>query len=213
MGILQGRCTIGRSSPSEHTSLSLISLSHDSCIHRSDIILGEKLGAGSFGEVRQATWNGTDVAVKVIMDSGSMAFDEFRTEVEVMAKLRHPNIVQFLGWSILPRDRLAIISQFIPRGSLFDLLHRSTTAIEPRRRLALAKDVVKGLLYLHSCEPPIVHRDLKSPNLLVDRDFTVKVCDFGLSRIMSGHCLSTKKTVGTLHWMAPVSTSSCDDVA
>ena len=57
--------------------------------------------------------------------------------------------------------------------------------------------------YLHSCTPPIVHRDLKSPNLLVDKDFSVRVCDFGLSRIMSGKCLSTKKTVGTLHWMAP----------
>ena len=172
-------------------------LIHD---HHSDLVLGERLGAGSFGEVKQATWNGTDVAVKVIMDTSMVALDEFETEVTVMARLRHPNCVQFLGWSLLPKDRLAIVTEFIPRGSLFDLLHRSTVAIEPRRRLALAKDIVKGLLYLHSCEPPIVHRDLKSPNLLVDKDFSVKVCDFGLSRIMSGKCLSTKKTVGTLHW-------------
>ena len=168
----------------------------------SDITLGERLGAGSFGEVKQGTWHGTDVAVKIIMDTGSVALDEFKTEVEVMAKLRHPNIVQFLGWSLLPKNRLAIISQFVPRGSLFDLLHRSSIVIEPRRRLVIAKDIAKGLLYLHSCEPPIVHRDLKSPNLLVDRDFTVKVCDFGLSRMMSGKCLSTKKTVGTLHWVS-----------
>lgn len=175
-------------------------------IEPTDLALGERLGAGSFGEVVRGIWNGTDVAVKVIMETGSVALDEFKTEVEVMAKLRHPNIVLFLGWSLLPREQLAIISEFIPRGSLFDLLHRSTVVIDPRRRVALAKDIVKGLLYLHSCQPPIVHRDLKSPNLLVDKDFSVKVCDFGLSRIMTGKCLSTKKTVGTLHWVSQFST-------
>jgi len=67
----------------------------------------------------------------------------------------------------------------------------------------MAVDIAKGMHYLHSCEPPIVHRDLKSPNLLVDRDWSVKVTDFGLSRIKSGTFLSSRSGAGTPEWMAP----------
>ena len=109
-----------------------------------------------------------------------------------------------MGYST-DNNKLAIISQYIPKGSLFHILHRpkSNIPLDPKRRLRMAQDLARGILYLHSRKPPIVHRDLKSPNLLVDRDFTVRVCDFGLSRVMGGSALSTKNTIGTYHWMAP----------
>jgi serine/threonine protein kinase len=87
------------------------------------------------------------------------------------------SVVLFIGAVVQP-SQLAIVTEFVPRGSLFRLLHRNARAAElldAKRRLAMALDIAKGLNYLHTCRPPIVHRDLKSPNLLVDRDWTIKV--------------------------------------
>lgn len=67
----------------------------------------------------------------------------------------------------------------------------------------MALDVAKGMEYLHNCNPVVVHRDLKSPNLLVDSDWRIKVCDFGLSRIKQNTYLSHKSSFGTAEWTAP----------
>ena len=67
----------------------------------------------------------------------------------------------------------------------------------------MALDVCRGMNYLHTCRPPVIHRDLKSPNLLVDKDLTIKVCDFGLSRVRHTTVLSTKSQAGTPEWTAP----------
>ena len=80
-----------------------------------------------------------------------------------MTSINHPNIVQLLG-VVIEKDRLGIVSQYVPRGSLFDLIHKQKDfVIEPKRRLRMVLDMCKGLHYLHSCKPPLVHRDLKSP--------------------------------------------------
>lgn len=84
----------------------------------------------------------------------------------------------------------------------FRLLHK-TQFNDDRLKLRMAKDVVKGMCYLHSHKPAIVHRDLKSPNLLVDKDWTVKVCDFGMSKMKANTYLSGKGQGGTPEWMAP----------
>ena len=99
---------------------------------------------------------------------------------------------------------LCIVTQYVPRGSLFRLLHR-TPSFQPdeRRRLQMALDVCRGMNYLHTSRPPVIHRDLKSPNLLVDKDLTVKVCDFGLSRVRRSTVLSAKSQAGTPEWTAP----------
>nr|POF24190.1 serine/threonine-protein kinase ctr1 [Quercus suber] len=91
------------------------------------------------------------------------------------------------------------------RGSLYNLLRMPATRVilDERRRLNMAYDVAKGMNYLHQLKPPIVHRDLKSPNLLVDASYTVKVCDFGLSRLKANTFLSSKTAAGTPEWMAP----------
>ncbi|KAK1372940.1 hypothetical protein POM88_000324 [Heracleum sosnowskyi] len=100
-------------------------------------------------------------------------------------------------------ERLGIVTEFLPRGSLFRLLQRSTSRIDWRRRIHMALDIARGVNYLHHCSPPIVHRDLKSSNLLVDKNWTVKVGDFGLSRLKHETFLTTKTGKGTPQWMAP----------
>uniref|UniRef100_A0A7S0RF32 non-specific serine/threonine protein kinase n=1 Tax=Chlamydomonas leiostraca TaxID=1034604 RepID=A0A7S0RF32_9CHLO len=186
-------------------------------IDPAEIDFGQRIGVGSYGEVFKGVWRGTEVAVKRFLEQNlsPATVRDFRAEVSIMSRLRHPNVVLFMGAVVQP-SHLAIVTEFVPRGSLFRLLHRAHRArveIDPRRRLAMAQDIAKGMNYLHSCRPMIVHRDLKSPNLLVDRDWTVKVCDFGLSQVKSETYLTAKSHGGTPEWMAPeiLRNERCDE--
>ena len=129
---------------------------------------------------------------------------EFLREVAIMKSLRHPNIVLFMG-AVTQPPKLSIVTEYLSRGSLYRILHRhgARENLDEKRRLSMAFDVAKGMNYLHKRNPPIVHRDLKSPNLLVDKKYTVKVCDFGLSRLKANTFLSSKTAAGTPEWMAP----------
>ncbi|CAK9875827.1 unnamed protein product [Sphagnum jensenii] len=169
-----------------------------------DLLIGERIGQGSYGKVYRADWQGSDVAVKVFLDQHVQmeAIEEFKAEVAIMRRLRHPNVVLFMG-AVTKPPNLSIITEFCPRGSLYRLLHRPNRELDEKRRIRMALDVVKGMNYLHRCSPPVVHRDLKSPNLLVDKNWTVKVCDFGLSRLKHNAFLSSKSSAGTPEWMAP----------
>nr|XP_043627341.1 probable serine/threonine-protein kinase SIS8 [Erigeron canadensis] len=166
--------------------------------------IGGRIGIGSYGEVYRSEWNGTEVAVKKFMnqDISGDALTQFKSEVEIMLRLRHPNVVLFMGAVTRPPN-LSILTEFLPRGSLFKLLHRSNVQLDERRRMRMALDVAKGMNYLHTSNPIIVHRDLKTPNLLVDKNWVVKVCDFGMSRMKHNTFLSSKSTAGTPEWMAP----------
>lgn len=182
-----------------------------------DLVLGERIGLGSYGEVYHADWNGTEVAVKKFLDQdfSGAALDEFRREVRIMRRLRHPNVVLFMGAVTRPPN-LSIITEFLPRGSLYRIIHRPHCQIDEKRRIKMALDVAKGMNCLHTSIPTIVHRDLKSPNLLVDKNWNVKVGDFGLSRLKHNTFLSSKSTAGTPEWMAPevlrneLSNEKCD---
>ncbi|WOL03471.1 serine/threonine-protein kinase CTR1 [Canna indica] len=171
-----------------------------------ELVLKERIGAGSFGTVHRADWHGSDVAVKILMeqDFHPERLREFLREVAIMKSLRHPNIVLFMG-AVTEPPKLSIVTEYLSRGSLYRLLHKTggRETLDERRRLSMAFDVAKGMNYLHRRNPPIVHRDLKSPNLLVDKKYTVKVCDFGLSRLKANTFLSSKSLAGTPEWMAP----------
>ncbi|KAH0921797.1 hypothetical protein HID58_021815 [Brassica napus] len=169
-----------------------------------EITVAERIGLGSYGEVYRGDWHGTAVAVKKFIDQDitGEALEEFRSEVRMMRRLRHPNIVLFMGAVTRPPN-LSIVTEFLPRGSLYRLIHRPNNQLDERKRLRMALDAARGMNYLHSCNPVIVHRDLKSPNLLVDKNWVVKVCDFGLSRMKLSTYLSSKSTAGTAEWMAP----------
>ncbi|XP_057859089.2 serine/threonine-protein kinase ppk1 isoform X2 [Cryptomeria japonica] len=169
-----------------------------------DLKIGEQIGQGSCGTVYHGLWYGSDVAVKVFTEQeySNELIDAFRKEVALMKKLRHPNILLFMG-AVTSSERLCIVTEFLPRGSLFRLLQRNTPGMDWKRRVRMALDIARGMNYLHHLNPPIVHRDLKSSNLLVDKNWTVKVGDFGLSRLKNSTFLTAKSGKGTPQWMAP----------
>eukprot|EP00793_Prasinoderma_coloniale_P002993 PRCOL_00006459-RA len=170
-----------------------------------------RLGIGSYGEVFKAKWRGTTVAVKRLLDQslGDDALAEMRAELEILAQLRHPNIVLWLAACTRPGSAF-IVTEFMSGGSLFSLLHKTKRPLPRSARLGLAVQVAQGMLYLHSLPQPLVHRDLSSNNVLIDRRGNAKICDFGLSRQMalsteggSAAPLVTTKGTGTAEYTAP----------
>jgi serine/threonine protein kinase len=95
--------------------------------------------------VYRGTWRGTEVAIKRFLEQNlsPVTIREFRDEVMIMSKLRHPNIVLFMG-AVTQSNQLAIVTQFVARGSLFRLLHRTKEVLDARRRLNMAMDIAKG---------------------------------------------------------------------
>uniref|UniRef100_A0A453CS07 non-specific serine/threonine protein kinase n=5 Tax=Aegilops tauschii subsp. strangulata TaxID=200361 RepID=A0A453CS07_AEGTS len=171
-----------------------------------ELELKERIGAGSFGTVYRADWHGSDVAVKVLTDQGvgEAQLKEFLREISIMKRVRHPNVVLFMG-AVTKCPHLSIVTEYLPRGSLFRLISKASGGeiLDLRRRLRMALDVAKGINYLHCLNPPIVHWDLKTPNMLVDKNWSVKVGDFGLSRFKVTTFISSKSVAGTPEWMAP----------
>ncbi|EOD39459.1 hypothetical protein EMIHUDRAFT_62658 [Emiliania huxleyi CCMP1516] len=150
-------------------------------IRRSDFKVNERLGAGAYGEVWAGSWRRNDVAVKLLTrGSGSGDADkgkqDFLREMQLLSELRHPNIVRFLG-ACLDMQHMCILFELCPR-SLFDLLYK-----EPYTREELNEHymlvVALGIYYLHHCEPPVLHLDLKSANVLLDESGTAKVREGG----------------------------------
>lgn len=183
------------------------SLSEHWLIHYKDLVLGKTIGHSSFGTVNEGNLNGTKVAVKTILRDGhpnaDINLDPFKKEAELNCQLRHPNIVLFMGISVQP-TKICIVTELMARGNVRDLLVGITKGRQIRLDWSLrqqwALDTAQGMAYLHSHDPPMIHRDLKTTNLLVDRGMNVKICDFGLSRIRSDNQMSA---VGTVHFSAP----------
>ncbi|RZC56198.1 hypothetical protein C5167_015058 [Papaver somniferum] len=169
-----------------------------------DLAIGAQIGHGSCGTVYHGLWCGSEVAIKEfsLFEYSNDLLHSFKQEVLLMKRLRHPNVLLFMGAVTTPQH-LCIVTEYLPCGSLYQLLRRSTTRLDWRRRALMAVDIARGMNYLHRCRPPIVHRDLKSSNLLVDKNWNVKVGDFGLSRLKHATYLTTKTGKGTPQWMAP----------
>ncbi|XP_068318164.1 probable serine/threonine-protein kinase SIS8 isoform X2 [Pyrus communis] len=169
-----------------------------------DLHLGDAIGQGSCAIVYRGIWNESDVAIKVYFKNeySEGILQDYKKEIDIMKRLRHPNVLLFMG-AVCSQERLAIVTEYLPRGSLFKQLHKNKQTLDIRRRLVMALDVARGMNYLHHRNPPIVHRDLKSSNLLVDKNWTVKVGDFDLSKLKNATFLSARSGRGTPQWMAP----------
>ncbi|XP_061346293.1 serine/threonine-protein kinase EDR1-like isoform X1 [Gastrolobium bilobum] len=170
----------------------------------SELTVGTRVGIGFFGEVFRGIWNGTDVAIKVFLEQDLTAenMEDFCNEISILSRLRHPNVILFLGACTKP-PRLSMVTEYMEMGSLYYLIHLSgqKKKLSWRRRLRMLRDICKGLMCIHRMK--IVHRDLKSANCLVNKHWTVKICDFGLSRIMTDSPVGDPSSAGTPEWMAP----------
>ena len=149
-------------------------------INPEEIKYDKIIGQGISGVVWKATWKNQTVAVKKF-DEDSIAFsdEEFKSEVALMSILRHENVVHCTGSCILPQNQF-IVSELFDRGSLASVIEDLSTQLSTSLVVYCALGAAKGMKYLHTLG--IIHRDLKSGNLLVSNDWTVKVADFGLSR-------------------------------
>ncbi|MBA0715928.1 hypothetical protein Golax_014802 [Gossypium laxum] len=165
-----------------------------------------KLGEGGFGAVYKGYFNDSDttVAVKKIARSSRQGRKEYITEIKIISRLRHRNLVQLLGWCHDGGEFL-LVYDFMPNGSLDKHLFGKKTPINWPCRYKIARGLASALLYLHEeWEQCVVHRDIKSSNVMLDSSFNVKLGDFGLARLMD-HELGPLTTglAGTLGYMAP----------
>ena len=171
-----------------------------------DVELLGRISSGQFGDVYKGKYQETDVAVKQMKcgrhNDKKQVIQSFEQEVELLATVRHPNICMVMG-AVAHWPQLCIITELCHRGSLYHIL-QSKKKIPWYRRIALAKDAATGVNVLHRHQPCIVHLDLKSPNLLVDRHWGCKVADFGLSQTKQKFYVSDGcGGVGTPEWTAP----------
>ncbi|CAL1389619.1 unnamed protein product [Linum trigynum] len=166
------------------------------------------LGEGGYGVVYKGRLiNGTEVAVKKILNNLGQAEKEFRVEVEAIGHVRHKNLVRLLGYCIEGVHRI-LVYEYMNNGNLEQWLHgamrhRGILTWEARMKVLLG--TAKALAYLHEAiEPKVVHRDIKSSNILIDDEFNSKVSDFGLAKLLgAGESHITTRVMGTFGYVAP----------
>ncbi|XP_057980035.1 U-box domain-containing protein 33 isoform X2 [Malania oleifera] len=144
-----------------------------------------EIGVGGYGSIYQGILRHTQVAIKMLRPNGSQGPTEYQQEVEVLSRLRHPNLVTLIG--ACP-EAWALIYEYLPNGSLEDRLHcRDNTApLSWQTRIRIAVELCSVLIFLHSIEPhSIVHGDLKPSNILLDANFVSKLSDFGICRLIA----------------------------
>ncbi|CAN0184565.1 unnamed protein product, partial [Ectocarpus sp. 8 AP-2014] len=161
------------------------------------------LGSGAFGEVRTAKWNGANVAVKHLLVHGihSDIVRALRKEVRLHSSLHFDHVVQLYAASTIP-PHLCLVIELASGGSLWDYLHSSSEPLSHALQTAFLYDIALGMSFLHT--KGILHRDLKSANVLMFENRRLKLCDFGLSKVKT-EASSRSKTgpVGTAQWMSP----------
>jgi serine/threonine protein kinase len=174
-----------------------LSLHND--IKKSQIKTGDIIGKGKAGTVYQGTWNGKEVAIKCFNNSDKIDDKEFQKELSIMSLLHEPRLVLPCYGGSAKKGEKFIVSELM-ETSLYDLVHDKGFQMPEPLCYLIALAVAKCVQYLHSCD--IIHRDLKSLNLLVNKDFETKICDFGLSRVID-HTTQMTGNIGTVAWVAP----------
>ncbi|KAK6924047.1 Protein kinase domain [Dillenia turbinata] len=169
---------------------------------------GNVIGEGGYGIVYYGLMeDNTQVAVKNLLNNRGQAEREFRVEVEAIGRVRHKNLVRLLGYCVEGAHRM-LVYEYVDNGNLEQWLHgeigpRSPLTWEIRMNIILG--TAKGLAYLHEgLEPKVVHRDIKSSNILLDKHWNPKVSDFGLAKLLgSDSSYITTRVMGTFGYVAP----------
>ncbi|KAG6627198.1 hypothetical protein CIPAW_15G109700 [Carya illinoinensis] len=155
-----------------------------------------EIGFGAYGKVyRGLLSNGLVVAIKRAQQGSTQGLLEFKTEIELLSRVHHKNLVGLVGFCFEQGEQI-LIYEFMPNGTIRDSLSgKSGIYLDWKRRLYIAVGSATGLAYLHEhANPPIIHRDVKSTNILLDENLTAKVADFGLSNLVSDALTSNVST-------------------
>jgi len=186
----------------------------------SELSIGDDLGRGSFGVVKLAELHKIHVAVKIFSSLGhddplaTEVLQEMQREAKLLGNLRHPNVVSMMGICTTPP---CIVMDYCSKGSLFEVIAGARSQSNNmhnqsmwRRRVGLVRDIALGMTFLHSRQEPVIHRDLKSPNILIDSYWKGKVADLNLSRAIKEvdessrmAAMSTAVRPTNYRWLAP----------
>ncbi|XP_044967942.1 proline-rich receptor-like protein kinase PERK1 [Hordeum vulgare subsp. vulgare] len=169
------------------------------------------LGQGGFGYVHKGVLpNGKEIAVKQLKLGSGQGEREFQAEVEIISRVHHKHLVSLVGYCISGGKRL-LVYEFVTNNTLeFHLHGKGRPTLEWPIRLRIALGAAKGLAYIHEdCHPKIIHRDIKSSNILLDFKFEAKVADFGLAKFTSDNNTHVStRVMGTFGYLAPEYASS-----
>ncbi|KAI9083427.1 hypothetical protein K1719_034641 [Acacia pycnantha] len=164
------------------------------------------LGEGGFGCVYKGLLtDGTEVAVKQLKVGGGQGEREFQAEVEIISRVHHRHLVSLVGYCISEHQRL-LVYDYLPNNTLHYHLHdKDRPVLDWATRVKIAAGSARGIAYLHEdCHPRIIHRDIKSSNILLDNNFEARVSDFGLAKLaLDTYTHVTTRVMGTFGYMAP----------
>lgn len=166
------------------------------------------IGEGGYGIVYSGIFgDNTRVAVKNLLNNRGQAEKEFKVEVEAIGRVRHKNLVRLLGYCVEGAYRM-LVYEYVDNGNLDQWLHGDVGEVSPLTwdiRMNIILGTAKGLAYLHEgLEPKVVHRDIKSSNILLDRHWHPKLSDFGLAKLLnSENSYVTTRVMGTFGYVAP----------
>ncbi|KMZ60519.1 Protein kinase family protein, putative, expressed [Zostera marina] len=179
-----------------------VQINIDKCeIDRSLLKRGKKIGSGSCGDLYHGIFLGQEVAIKYLKYEllNTAVRAEFFHEIEILSKVQHGNVVRFIGACTEPQ--LCLVTEYMAGGSVYDFTRMCPNTLELPVLLKISIDVCKGMEYLH--QNGIIHRDLKTANLLMDANGVVKVADFGVARFQAHEGVIMTAETGTYRWMAP----------
>lgn len=177
-------------------------------LQSSDIIKKEKIySLDNVSEIYKGKYLGLDIAIKEYNLNKFESIDRqhFINEVNLLLNIRHPLIVSFIGISqpLDDNNKFQIITEYMNNKSLKYVLDDKKIHLSELQKLKFCSNIACALYYLHTREPPVLHRDIKSSNCLVSDDFKIKLCDLGLSRVYIGRIITQTKS--NTYWMSPES--------
>ncbi|KAH8295201.1 hypothetical protein KR018_008585, partial [Drosophila ironensis] len=159
------------------------------------------IGSGAAGTVRRANWRGTQFAVKELCLVGEDNMDLVMREIRQLSRMEHENIIKMHGWSVYDDLYAYLIMDYVEGGSLHDYIHSEAEMYSMEDAVRWASQCAKALEYMHSMQPnPVLHRDIKPQNLLLDSKRNLKICDFGCAADLSSYLSSMR---GTAAYIAP----------